>query len=190
MSAALSEFHDHAARPAGGTINQRQHLVLMMKAAPLLLALGLDGAVMADEGFVHLDDTATSAERGKVARAHRFADAMSEKPSRLVGDFQNAVELVSRHALLTGGHQIDRLEHYVQRNAGMLEHRSNLDRELLFAVAAAPQANPDTLRRIGRNLRDAVHAAAMRAGPAISPNDQLKMLESLGFIVEFRAGKN
>jgi hypothetical protein len=78
----------------------------------------------------------------------------------------------------------------MEREAGVLEHRPDLDRELLLAVAAAPEAEPDSLRRVGGYLGDPVHAAAMRAGFPVRPDDALKVLESLGFVVKFGAGKD
>ena len=35
----------------------------------------------------------------------------------------------------------------------MLKHGADLDRELFFAVATAPQAHPDALGRVGGDFR-------------------------------------
>ncbi len=141
----------------------------------------------ADVSLVDLDNAALPAERRQLPSAHRFTNAVRQKPRRLVGDFENAVELMGRDTLLAAGHQIDGLERLVQRNAGMFKDGADLDRELLLAVAAAPQAQPDTLGRVGRHLGDAVQSATVRAGPTASPDDRFQMLESLGFVMKLGA---
>src|SRR6185312_10657798 len=99
-------------------------------------------------------------------------DTVLKEPRRLVADLQNAVELVSRNALLAARHEIDGLEHLVERHTAMLEHGADLYRELLAALAALFQAVADcAFRRLARRL--AAHAlkridatsddAAMRA---------------------------
>lgn len=65
------------------------------------------------------------------------------------------MQLVSTDTLLAARYQIDRLQHLVHRNAGVLEYRANLHRELLLAVVTAPEANADTLLRVRLHLRDA-----------------------------------
>src|SRR5437868_988876 len=143
-----------------------------------------------DEGLIDLDDAASAAERGKVARPHSFADAMGQEPRRLVGDFQNAVQLMGGNTLLAARHQIDGLHGLVEREAHVLEHGADLNGELLLAVATAPKAKPDALFGIGLHLRDPVHATAMRASATVRPDDAFQMLESLGFVVKFGAAEN
>lgn len=186
---SLERVHDHAPGAPGVAIHQRENLVLVVEAPALLVAARLDRAVVADEGFVNLDDPAIATEGGEIARAHGLADAVGEKPCGLVSHLQHPVELVSRDTLLRAGHEVDGLERLIERQAGMFKDGANLDGELLFAVATAPEAEPDALGRVGRYLSDPIHAAAMRARSAIGPNDPLKMLESLGFIVKFGTGK-
>lgn len=46
---------------------------------------------------------------------------------------------------LAAGHHVESPEHLVERDASMLKHCANLHGELLFAVAAAIQAEADSL---------------------------------------------
>ena len=55
----------------------------------------LHARLATDESLVNLNNAALATERSKRAGAHRFADAVSEKPGRLVGDLKDAVQLVS-----------------------------------------------------------------------------------------------
>ena len=65
--------------------------------------------LVADVGFISHDLGTVAAHNVQSTIAHCFTDAVSKEPCRLVGDFQNAVQLVSRNALLAAGHQIDGL---------------------------------------------------------------------------------
>ena len=49
-------------------------------------------------GFVRLDNFAFAAERAKAARPHRFADAVTHEPRRLVIEVEGAMELMRAHA--------------------------------------------------------------------------------------------
>jgi hypothetical protein len=144
----------------------------------------------ADVSLVDLDNAALPAERRQLPSAHRFTNAVRQKPRRLVGDFENAVELMGRDTLLAAGHQIDGLEHLVQRHAGMLEHGADLDGELAFAMAAAPQAKPNALDRVGSDPGDPIQCATMRANRSVRPKDTLKIGKSLFFVMEVGAGQN
>ncbi len=181
---SLHVVDNHSASFAGFTVNQRQNLHLVMEGALLLNALEV-----ADERLVNFDHAASTAERGKVAIGHRFTDTVSKEPRALVGDFQNAVELMGADALLAAGHQIDGLHSLVKREAHVFEHRADLDRELLLAVTTAPQANTNALFRARLYLRDAIHAATVRANRLTSPNDLFEVGESGFFTVKLRTGK-
>ena len=77
---------------------------------------------------------------------------MGQKPCRFIGDFQRPVQLMRAHTLLAGCHHIKRLQCLVQRDAHMLKHSADLYSELFFAVATAPQANTNTLSRVGSDF--------------------------------------
>jgi hypothetical protein len=109
------------------------------------------------------------------------------------------MQLVGADALLAGHHEVDGLEHLVERHAGMLEHGAHLHGELLTALATLLEAvTHDAFGVLDRGLRtDArqiVHTAsdhaAMRAGNPIGPNDAFQKRESLSFVVEVGRGKN
>jgi hypothetical protein len=124
---------------------------------------------------------------------------MSQEPGRLVLHFQNAGQLVGADALLAGNHQVDGLQHFVQRHTGMLEHSADLDGELLAALTALFQAVANNAFRVlqaglGAHAREIIDPASnrstVRADNAISPKDAFQKLESLGFIVEVRGREN
>jgi hypothetical protein len=85
------------------------------------------------------------------------------------------------------------LQHLEKRDAGVFKYSANLYGELLTALATLLKAMTNfalgmLLRRLGTDTRQVIHAAidytAMGAGNSVSPNDALKVLKSLGFIVE------
>src|SRR5690348_13318290 len=130
-----------------------------------------DVADIADEGLIHLHDLASAAQRGKLADPHCLADAVRQEPCTFVSDFQNAVHLVRRNALLAGRHEMHGLQALVQRDMGGLKHGADAYGELLPAVIALPQAKSglaalpyDALQPAG-----AINGAAMRAHNAASP---------------------
>ena len=90
---------------------------------------------------------------GERASAPCFADTVSKEPCTLVGDLKNSVQLMGADALLAAGHHVEGLEHLVERDASMLKHGANLHGELFFAVAAAIQAEADSLGSVGLDLR-------------------------------------
>ena len=58
--------------------------------------------LVADECFVHFHNAAVIAKINAVVAAHGLADAVRHKPCGFIGDFQNAVKLVTADALLAG----------------------------------------------------------------------------------------
>src|SRR6267378_3826866 len=82
----LHIVNNEATGLAAGAINEGEHLVLVVIAAPVLLALGLDALIVADEGFVYLDNAAASAKRGKFTFPHGFSDSVRHEPSRFESD--------------------------------------------------------------------------------------------------------
>lgn len=71
---------DHAARLLGSAVNQGKHFVLVLEAAPFLLASWLLAKVATNEGFIDLDGVPVLAERRQIAGAHRFANAVAHEP--------------------------------------------------------------------------------------------------------------
>ena len=81
----------------------------------------------------------------------------------------------------------------------MFEHGADLDGELLAALATLFEAMTERAfrrleGRLAANARQVIDPTtdhtAMRADNAVSPNDALQMLESLGFVVEVGGRKN
>ena len=62
------------------------------------------------------------------------------KPRGLIGDPQDAVELMRRAAFFRTAKEVDGLKHLVEGNAAMLENGPDFDRELLpaFLLIALP----------------------------------------------------
>jgi hypothetical protein len=116
---------------------------------------------------------------------------MREKPSRLIGDAKDAMQLVRRAPFFGAAKQIDSLQHFVERDAAMLENRAHLYRELFAALflVAFPEANPGlplafpvAALKLGRPA----NSAAMRANLAIRPQSFLKVFKGLRFAMEGR----
>ena len=78
----------------------------------------------------------------------------------------------------------------MQRHPSVLEHRTDLHRELTLALAAAPQADADALLGVGLDLGDAVHAAAVRAHRLSAPDHLLKVGEGGFLVVKLGAGQD
>jgi len=138
-----------------------------------------------DEGLVDLDDCAFAAHRGQVARAQRLADAVRQEPRALVRDTERPVDLVGAATLLRGAQEIDRLKHLVQRDLGALEDGADLDRELLAAIGALPQAEP----ALAEIVVLAGHGAAVRANRAFGPQQPFEFIEGGGFVVKVGGGQ-
>ena len=65
--------------------------------------------------------------------------------------------------------EMHRLEHLVQRHAGMLENSPDLHGKLLRAVTTLMQTETNPLLRIRLDLANAIHSAAMRADWPLRP---------------------
>lgn len=86
------------------SINKRQDFHLVAIGALLRRA-----RLCTDKGFVYFDATAARTENVKRTFTHRFTDTVAKEPCSFVGDFQSAVDLMRRHTLLAGHHQVNRL---------------------------------------------------------------------------------
>src|SRR5207248_8490669 len=120
----------------------------------------------ADVSLINLDSAAASAEWREITFAHRLADTVGKEPSRFVGDFENAMQLVGRDTILAARHEVDGLKHLMERDAGVLEHGAHFHGELTLAATAAPKADADALGRVSLDLREPLDTAAMRANCA------------------------
>ena len=158
--AGFEVVNDHAPHLAAIAVNQRQNLVLVSVAPALLLVLRFNGLVVADESLVSLDGSAASAERGEVATAHRFADAMAHEPSGFQGHAQGTMQLVRADALLAGANQEDRLQPDMQLDVACLEDGADLDGERLAAGIALVGAYAGAF---AFQLAAAIDHAAVRA---------------------------
>ena len=170
------------------TLDKRKNGILV-SAALLGVLVGATATLFGDDflfalanvSFIGFDDFISTAKRGKILAAHGLSDTMGEKPGALVGDFENAVELMGAHAFLGTAHQMHGLNAFMKRQAHMLEDRADLHGELFAAVIAFLEA--DTVSLALERL-DAIGAAAMRAYRTVRPNDGLQKLKSGGFVVE------
>ena len=91
MVVRLHIVNDEATGLTAGAVNERQHFVLVMEPTPFLHALGLDGFIVADKGFVHFHYPAASAEWREVAFPHCPPDPVRHEPRRLEGDTEHTV---------------------------------------------------------------------------------------------------
>jgi len=84
----------------------------------------------ADEGFVHLDD---SAQLLGVEFRHSRPDAMAEIPGRPVSDFERPLHLVGGNALAGLNHKVKSNEPLAERKVGIVEDGPGGRRELVTA---------------------------------------------------------
>lgn len=178
---------DHGALLARVPVDEAQHLVLVSVATALLLALGLLGAVVADEGLVDLDNATAAAHGGQGAVAHGLTDAVGQEPRALVGDAEEAVDLVAAHALLGRAHEVGGLEHLRERDMGALEDGADLHRELLAArlLSALAEAKAGFAEIVVLT-----HGAAVRAHRTLRPESRFKMGEGCFFAVKVGLGQD
>lgn len=179
-------INDHTTRLAGSTIYQGQNLIFVLVAAPFLLALRLLGEIAANEGFIDFHDAAIGTERRKVARAHRFTNAMGHEPSRFEGDAQGAMQLIRADALLAGCNQENSLQPKAHWDVAGLENGADFYGKRLAAVVAFVRAYAGTC---AAHFADALNATAMRAYRAARPYTGLYVGVRGLFIVEVRLGK-
>ncbi len=100
------------------------------------------------------------------------------------------MQLVSADPLFAAGHQIDGLQHQVERDAAMLENGADLHGELALAMTALLEAHANALRRVGLDVRDAVNGSTMRARRAFGPDHAFEIIESRRFIVKVGGRKD
>ena len=124
--AGLHVVYDDAARLAASAIYQGEHLVLVVEAASALLAPGLDGLVVPDEGLVHFNHAAVSAEWRETTFPHRFPDSVRHKPRRLERNPERAVKLVGADAFLAARNKEDGLQPDVEGDVARFKDRSPL----------------------------------------------------------------
>ena len=96
----------------------------------------------------HLHDPA---QRLRVYRFHRGADAMAEVPGRLVGDAERPLDLVRAHPLLGLAEQVDAQKPLPQGQVRVIENRPRRDRKLVpasIAVELVPLRNLRGFRRL------------------------------------------
>ena len=182
----LEIVHDHTADLASIAVNQRQYLVFVGVATPLLLAFRLHGLVVADESFVHLNRTAATAERSEIAITHCLSDAMPHEPSSLEGNAQGAVQLVGADPLLAGRDKEDRLQPDMQLDVARLEDGPNLDGERLAAGIALVGAYAGAL---ALQLAAAINGPTVRAYATVGPNAGLDKLVCSFFVMEVWSGE-
>jgi hypothetical protein len=163
-----------------GALASRAELAAARLVGLAFLGKGRLNLSLAEIGLVGFHNTAGAAHRRKLARPHGLANAMRQKPRRLVLNLQHAMKLVGADALLARRHEIDRLQHFRERQMRGLENRADLHSELLAAVGALAKANA-RLAEVVVLSRD---GAAMRADRAFRPQNALKMGKSGGFVVK------
>ncbi len=66
--------------------------------------------LIADKGFVKLDDAASATHRSQPAGTHGFANAVDQEARGLVGDLQHAMQLVRAETLLARRSKVNRLQ--------------------------------------------------------------------------------
>ncbi len=71
---------------------------------------------------------------------HGLANSVQHKPSRVLANAKVFGKLVATHSVLAVGQHPNRHHPFVEANGRVLHHRAHLDRELLFADVAEPQA--------------------------------------------------
>jgi hypothetical protein len=95
--------------------------------------------------------------------AQSGTETLKHKPCRLLGNANGAVEFHAGNAILAIDQHPKRCHPFVESKSGILKDRSNLDRELLIASTAEPEApSLDEIMLIGI----AAGAAHVATGPA------------------------
>ena len=97
----------------------------------------------ADEGFVSFQRAprpTTELATSVTALFHRFAEPLKHKPCRLLGDAKRPRQFVRTDAVLAVRQHPHRNQPLVQAKSRILKDRLDLDRELLVAAVAKPDA--------------------------------------------------
>ena len=174
--------NDHAPRLTAIAVNKAQNLVLVSIATALLLALGFHRTVIADEGFINLDNTAASSEHQPVAVLQGFADPVPHEPSGLEGDAQGSVQLVCADALLGRANKEHRLKPDMQLDVAGLKNGADLDGEWLAALVALVSAYAGALAL--QLVNSILTCSAMGANRTVRPYTRLYEFVGRFFIMK------
>jgi hypothetical protein len=120
------------------------HNFLFVVLCALPMSSMLDSA---DEGLIHLDD---AIQRLRIDFLHRRTNPVAEIPRRLVGNSQNALELIGAHPFLGLAKKVNAQEPLPQRQVRVIEDRSSSDGELIAACVAIKLAALYDLRDLYR----------------------------------------
>jgi hypothetical protein len=158
----------------------------------ILVAVSLfdcDTLLVAEESLMNFHGGSIAAHRREIASSHRFANAVSEKPSGFHAAFEHPLNLAGRDAFLAGAHQVNNLKPKMQRQVRAFKDGSLSNGELALALVAIVKAKARGLAfHLANALR--VSIAAVRAYGAVWPQLALDIRESGGFIVEAGSGEN
>lgn len=125
------------------TLLDADHNGFVVIACLPMTVLGLS----ADQSLVHLHN---AVQGPLIDFLHRRTNAMAEIPCRLVGNAQNALQLICAHALLRLTEKVDAQEPLPQRQMRVIEDRSSSHGELVTALVAIELIALDDLRDIDR----------------------------------------
>lgn len=112
-----------------------------------------------DKGFVHFDFLATPADLHEVFVMQGEANAVHHKPSRLLRDAQRPTDLIGTNTVLRVHNQPNGNHPLVHAQRGILKDSPDLDRELLLASLAKPDAARRDERVLDRIAAWARHVA-------------------------------
>ena len=101
--------------------------------------------------LINLNDLARTAKRAFGLRLHRFAQSVHHEPRRFVRNLNRAVKLMRRETLFAGRHEMRGENPFVERDFGVLEHRTNGYCEMTLAVVALAKRSEE--RRVGKECR-------------------------------------
>src|SRR5229473_3415022 len=162
------------------------HLDRAGTAAALDPGDGLALRRRADGPLVRFGNLVLAAARGRVAVAHRRADAARHEPARAIGDAEGLVQLARRGALLGRRIHAEAEQPLVERDMRPLENGPDPHRELLPAVAAVI---PARTHRVPAQRLHRIEPAAARTGRAVGPANVLQVNARLIRVGERRVGK-
>ena len=126
FAATLKDAHD------GGFITSASS-----SDAPLSGALVHESGLTADKGFIYFD---VPGQFSEVTTLHSQAEPLQHEPSRLLGDAKSAVNLHAANAVLAVDDHPKGHHPLIQSKRRVLKDGSNLERELLLAFVAEPDA--------------------------------------------------
>lgn len=136
------------------------------------------GAVV---GFVNFHNATIAAHRGKIARSHRFANAVRHEPCSFQGHTKNAVQLIAADSLLAAYHEVDCLKPYVHRYMAGLKNGANLYSKWLAAFIALVGADSGGFPA---HLRNALTFTTLGAGRTMRPNTRFNISVGGFFVVK------